>query len=547
MTTHQCSFHRVLALSIVLAAALPTFALPSRRSVRGKRTPARIVFDKSEVELGPNQTVNVRATVLDARGSEIPNANIEWVLQGPTNIVTLHPLNKAKTAILMTAADSIPPAVEMILRAKSGLVSGDFIIHLRSSDPAEIVFPDGNKVELPVLGHKTIRAYVLDAQGNRIRNAAVIWNLADPDLDSFVLVGSNINKDGVNSVEIAWLGGRADLKTPTEVKLVARSGSKARGIVTIEYKTPTAEVVKVSTDSKEVRVGPGEAKTLEVTVRGEDDRLLKDIELEATVADETAKKYILVTTDKKTITVIGLAGDEKSEPPAFIKTALVIKAKKPSTITTVPLIYQREAAAIYWDILPPNIVGDNYGHTIKRDYYCIEVTIENNSGADLALAGLRFYKDDIWRPNTSYSTVHGSLAKRKLTHPRTMTLAIIDGLGTLMTGFNPFFHNINHAKNFSQFIDIVSNPFAKGLDKAWKDPYPDELARFEQDVLRDDKIIPNNGVFKTKIFVPKRVLFTNDQKKDREDLDKVRKALGKLYVLGYKFQKGTVQSVGSSR
>ena len=56
-------------------------------------------------------------------------------------------------------------------------------------------------------------------------------------------------------------------------------------------------------------------------------------------------------------------------------------------------------------------------------------------------------------------------------HPRTMTLAIVDGLGSLLTGFNPFFHNANHAKNYSQFIDILSNPLAKGLERAGRIPF----------------------------------------------------------------------------
>ena len=76
--------------------------------------------------------------------------------------------------------------------------------------PAEIVFPSTNKLELPVQGHITIQAYVLDSHGNRL-NADIDWNLADPDHEAFVLVGPNVNTAGVNSVELTWLGGRADL------------------------------------------------------------------------------------------------------------------------------------------------------------------------------------------------------------------------------------------------------------------------------------------------------------------------------------------------
>ena len=217
--------------------------------------------------------------------------------------------------------------------------------------------------------------------------------------------------------------------------------------------------------------------------------------------------------------------------------------------TVVPLIYLRDLANIDWTILPSNIVGDNYGRTIKQDYYCIEVTIQNNSDSDLALAALRFVGNDeeLERPNTSYTTVHGSLARRKLTHPRTMTLAIIDAAGSLLTGFNPFFHNLNHAVNYSQFIDILSNPLAKGLEKAWKDPYPDELARFEQDVLHDEKMIKANDTLKTKIFVPKRGLCPAQSDGNCKTIAEVREALGQLELRAYKFQRGPVLSVATSK
>lgn len=542
----------LLTLAIFLQVANANPALCGDRSTRGKSMPARIVLDKSYVELGPNQTIEIKAQVVDANDRQIPNARIRWrIAEGDKNLIVLRPVNQAETDVLITARDRVTEIASITIHAESGIVSRDLIIQLQDQTPAEIVFPDGNKVDLPIQGHKTIRAYVLNSEGNRLRDGDINWSLADPDQEAFVLVGANTSKAGVNSVDITWLGGKADLKIPSEVKLVARSGRNARAIVTINYKAPTPEVVKLSTDAKPITILPGEITSVDITVRGDDERLLKDVELEAEIADVNARKYLLVTTNKQTVTVIALAGDEKSSPPPLLRTALVISTKNKSKMLTVPLVYLRESASINWTILPPNIVGDNYGRTIRDDYYCIEVTIQNNSGSDLALAGLHFVSDDgskADRPDTSYTTVHGSLARRKLTHPRTMVLSIIDATGSLMTGFNPFFHNLNHAKNFSQGIDIISNPLAKGLEKAWKDPYPDELARFEQDVLHDDKIIPNNGILKSKIFVPKRDVFPrDDQKKERGDLDAARKALGKLEVLGYKFQKGTAQSVGSSK
>ena len=119
-----------------------------------------------------------------------------------------------------------------------------------------------------------------------------------------------------------------------------------------------------------------------------------------------------------------------------------------------------------------------------------------------------------------------------------MTLAIVDGVGTLMTGFNPFFHNEAHAKNYSQFIDIISNPLQNGVEKAWKDPVPDELARFEENVLRDDKLIPKDQDLKVTVFVPKRaVFFRSGEMKYRDDPVFVKRKLGTLEVLGYEFKR----------
>ena len=115
-----------------------------------------------------------------------------------------------------------------------------------------------------------------------------------------------------------------------------------------------------------------------------------------------------------------------------------------------------------------------------------------------------------------------------------------------MTRFNPFFHDLNHKANYSTFIDIISNPLAKGLATAWKDPYPDELARFEENVLKDDKVLSEDDHFKTTIFYPKRLLFPNDDKK-RDDLNEVRARLGELVVYAFKIEPGARREVSRTK
>jgi hypothetical protein len=191
-------------------------------------------------------------------------------------------------------------------------------------------------------------------------------------------------------------------------------------------------------------------------------------------------------------------------------------------------------------VIPPKIAGDLFGRTIKNDYYCIEVAIDNRSDSDIALGSLKFKLDGGGSPipTSHYPVVQGSLVRRKITHPRGIVLAAISSLGTVMTGFNPFFHNINHAKNYAQFVTILSNPVEKGVEAVWQDPYPIEMANFSAIVLKDDKIIAKNSpTFKTVVFVEKRNIYQNGDK-DRSDPIKVKAKLRELVVEGRSIQQG---------
>jgi hypothetical protein len=411
--------------------------------------------------------------------------------------------------------------------------TGSAFAGMADDDPAEIIFPAGNKVELPVGGKVTIRAYVLDKQGNRIRGRTLKWRLAKEDEEAFVYVGRSTEVDGVYTVELIWRPAPPALQPPGEVELLVSTGNVV-AVVSIEYKKVAVEEYEITFDKNAVELQPGLSTPVKVTVKSKKDgRILDKVDISASVADEAAAKLVkVIGPDKdKNLTLIGLYGDIQTRPA--LNTAVVVRAA--GAVATLQVTYHRDPVTTSWEILPAAIVGDNYGRTIKSDYYCVEVMVQNNSGSDVALAGLVFDLNGRTRPVTSYATVNGSLAKRKLTHPRALTLAIIDGVGSLMTGFNPFFHNASHAANYSQVIDIVSNPFAKGVASVWKDSYPDEVSRFQQDVLKDDKIVANGMTFKTKAFFPKRALFKNGDP-DRENFEEVRRRLGQLVVIGYKLQ-----------
>src|SRR5215813_12040597 len=69
---------------------------------------AKIVLNQSDVKLRANQTTEIKATVLDPSGKEISDARLTWQVLGETdNAITIRPLNKAQTDILITARDIV--------------------------------------------------------------------------------------------------------------------------------------------------------------------------------------------------------------------------------------------------------------------------------------------------------------------------------------------------------------------------------------------------------------------------------------------------------
>lgn len=559
LTTMTSLRHPLLKQLVVLVMihclAVTALSAGGQRRKAIRRLPTTITFEPSEAAIEPGKSIRIKAAVKDQQDSAIRNARIHWSVPAESEgLISLSkPLNdSAGNEVLLTglkAASATGTATDITVHATSGRAASDLVIHYQTA-PSEITFTlEGDNSDLLPGARKTITATIKDDLGNELHGGKVAWKFADKKFAEFVFLGPPTNNATKNSIDVVWLSGGGTNKAPSEVPIIATAGA-ASAVVTVNYKT-TAPKGKstLSFEPNEITVSPGEEQSFVVSVKNAEGVTVSEPKVEFKISDED-KAFVKISGPKDgKYTATGFGGDLETTSRTV---RVVASAGGVSELILVRFVASQ--VETYWDILPPKIVGDNYGRTIKNDYYCIEVTIQNNSGSDLALAGLRFVRnegqpDELVRPNTSYKTVHGSLQKRKVTHPRAMTLAIVDGLGTLLTGFNPFFHNVNHAKNYSQFIDILSNPLKSGIEKGWKDPYPDELARFEEDVLRDDKIINNNDVFKTKIFVPKRVLFDNSKEKkaEREDLEQVRAALGRLVVLGYKFNRGPVRRVSTTQ
>lgn len=216
---------------------------------------------------------------------------------------------------------------------------------------------------------------------------------------------------------------------------------------------------------------------------------------------------------------------------------------------------------VMWSVIPEKIVGQNFGRTIEKNYYCVELVIGNNTGYSLQIVSVGFEvplsdadliaaagktsnganigtgphkrpppqnktgdKDYGGRgngdsqlpisantrfvklPNSSYRLTRGSLESRHLLYPRTLVLSTITALGPIFTGFTPYFHNVNHRGNFTEAINIFSNPLEKGLELVWPDPRDAQRNRFDDQILRDGMILANNLTTRSMVFFPKTLL-----------------------------------------
>ncbi|MBC8029931.1 MAG: carboxypeptidase regulatory-like domain-containing protein [Pyrinomonadaceae bacterium] len=209
---------------------------------------------------------------------------------------------------------------------------------------------------------------------------------------------------------------------------------------------------------------------------------------------------------------------------------------------------------VFWAVVPDKIVRHNFGSSVSKHFYEIEVVIGNDSGYDLQLSGIGFTLPALggnYRiPSSGYRTVRGSLEGYGEYSPRKTTIAILKSLPAALSAFLPFFHAVNRKANFSTVINLI-NPFEKGLEDAWPDLLPTRLDRLADQTYRDDvstkTIIPNNVQARIVTFVPKRLICPdkktcnplanpNDRHFDPKNDQDVMRALGDLVIVGHQIE-----------
>ncbi len=241
-----------------------------------------------------------------------------------------------------------------------------------------------------------------------------------------------------------------------------------------------------------------------------------------------------------------------------------------------------------WTLLPDSVVKDNYGRSTAKNYYGIQVVIGNNSGFDMQVVGMGFVTrlwpkggdsqhahaaateyfdepciepaatatsqpDDATKPDKahppSYGSgcvqipaldhrlVRGTIEKEQVFGKRAKTLGLLTGVGTLSTGFLPFFRAANPKANFSTLTSVLNGQFKEGFNLAVPDLTVRQLNRLENQVMHDELTISNNGQERTVIFVPKGLFDRLDEsgKKIEKRImlpAEVTRRLGELILVG---------------
>ncbi|HUQ32899.1 MAG TPA: carboxypeptidase-like regulatory domain-containing protein [Pyrinomonadaceae bacterium] len=288
------------------------------------------------------------------------------------------------------------------------------------------------------------------------------------------------------------------------------------------------------------------------------------------VADKRLEEFLMIERHGSSVSVVGLSGSPKSAATRPNLIPIIVEFKGTPNAMGVVNVRLTDAPLargpippgidpqvdVMWSVMPQSVTHDNFGNKIKKQFYGIEVVIGNDSGYDLELASVGFDLNasglkpgngglDLEGlagsriPTSGYRVTRASLQRRQQLNVRNITLNILKALGPVLTGFTPFFHNINHTNNFVEGVNVLTNPIEKGFEFVWPDLTVGQLANLEDQALRDNSItrtvVKNNTQVRFVVFVPKDLINNSAEPDERKWRDKpleVMKRLGRMILVG---------------
>jgi hypothetical protein len=160
---------------------------------------------------------------------------------------------------------------------------------------------------------------------------------------------------------------------------------------------------------------------------------------------------------------------------------------------------------VEWKVLSQHACSDNFGNHVAKVYYCVQVTIGNNSAHSLQLAGIGFKSPSplagmagvpsdavLIQPNSSYQSARAVAQNGQSTSFRNILYNGVQGVGLIMSAFTPYFSNPINKSKWSTGSSIVSGVFLQAIGLVAPDLTIRELNNLDDQSLRDGKLISNN-------------------------------------------------------
>jgi hypothetical protein len=190
-----------------------------------------------------------------------------------------------------------------------------------------------------------------------------------------------------------------------------------------------------------------------------------------------------------------------------------------------------EQADISWKVLPRRAAHDSFGRAFVNRYFVIEVVIGNNTGYDLQITSIGFVPPvpviplDAPIPTDAYNVGRSTLEEEQQSGVRAIMVNSIRAVGPVLTGTGLFFKVASRQATFNGIVGVISNPFEKGFELAYRDKTVDQLNRLDNRALRDSVIIPNNISQRLTVFMSRELVECQDGKTKRSGDKQADKAL----------------------
>ena len=195
-----------------------------------------------------------------------------------------------------------------------------------------------------------------------------------------------------------------------------------------------------------------------------------------------------------------------------------------------------------WMVQPDIITKGNFGRWVSNNFFCVKVTIGNNSGYDLEIRDVFFEaqlekaanSEKVAIPGDNHTMVKGMIEKGAQNGRRNIIINAVISFGGILTGLSPFFENLRPKAHYETFSNVFNGGFSNGLQKVLPDTTIREMARLNEDGFQRSIIIPNNTPVAITIFVPKDTFEWGSGEKTKPWL--VMKRLGQLSLVAQRIE-----------